>query len=95
MLTQVLGWLHQWACSRSFGLGSRVPWDPQYLIESLSDSTIYMAYYTLAHLLQQGDIYGRTREPYPHFFLMFACYSCNMPISIPVSSCWNLILVLC
>jgi leucyl-tRNA synthetase len=37
-----LGWLRQWACSRSFGLGTRVPWDPQFLIESLSDSTIYM-----------------------------------------------------
>ena len=34
-----------------------MPFDPQYLIESLSDSTIYMAYYTIAHLLQ-GNIYG-------------------------------------
>lgn len=24
-----LGWLNQWACSRSFGLGTRLPWDPQ------------------------------------------------------------------
>jgi leucyl-tRNA synthetase len=46
------GWLQQWACSRSFGLGSRLPWDEQYLIESLSDSTIYMAYYTVAHVIQ-------------------------------------------
>lgn len=46
------GWLKWWACSRSFGLGTRMPWDEQYLIESLSDSTIYMAYYTVAHLLQ-------------------------------------------
>ncbi|GIL94940.1 hypothetical protein Vretimale_1053 [Volvox reticuliferus] len=53
-----LGWLQQWACSRSFGLGTRLPWDPQYLIESLSDSTIYMAYYTVAHILQKGDMYG-------------------------------------
>ena len=41
-----IGWLKEWACSRSFGLGTRVPWDEQFLIESLSDSTIYMAYYT-------------------------------------------------
>lgn len=54
-----LGWLRQWACSRSFGLGTRLPWDPVFLIESLSDSTIYMAYYTVAHILQQGDMYGR------------------------------------
>ncbi|GLT73338.1 hypothetical protein SLA2020_452060 [Shorea laevis] len=53
-----LGWLNQWACSRSFGLGTRIPWDEQYLVESLSDSTLYMAYYTIAHLLQNGDIYG-------------------------------------
>jgi leucyl-tRNA synthetase len=49
--TSTLGWLHEWACSRSFGLGSRLPWDKEWLIESLSDSTIYMAYYTVAHLL--------------------------------------------
>ena len=27
------------------GTLGRLPWDPVYLIESLSDSTIYMAYY--------------------------------------------------
>ena len=41
----------------------RLPWDPQYLIESLSDSTIYMAYYSIAHVLQRGDIYGQTPGP--------------------------------
>ncbi|KAJ3041618.1 cytosolic leucyl tRNA synthetase [Rhizophlyctis rosea] len=55
---KTLDWLKQWACSRSFGLGSRLPWDPQYLIESLSDSTIYMAYYTVAHLLHGGNLDG-------------------------------------
>ena len=53
-----LGWLHEWACSRSYGLGSRLPWDEKWLIESLSDSTIYMAYYTIAHLLQAGSLDG-------------------------------------
>ena len=43
--------------------GTRLPWDPQYLIESLSDSTIYMAFYTVAHLLQGGDIYGAAGAP--------------------------------
>lgn len=55
----VIGWLHEWSCSRTYGLGSRLPWDEQYLVESLSDSTIYMAYYTIAHMLQ-GDVYGKT-----------------------------------
>ncbi|KAL6847489.1 hypothetical protein ACP4OV_022515 [Aristida adscensionis] len=54
-----LGWLNQWACSRSFGLGTRIPWDEQFLVESLSDSTLYMAYYTVAHLLQNGNLYGK------------------------------------
>ena len=53
-----LDWMQQWACSRSFGLGSRLPWDPQFLIESLSDSTIYPAYYTVAHILHEGSLNG-------------------------------------
>lgn len=47
----VLAWLNKWACARTYGLGSKIPWDPQFLVESLSDSTIYMAYYTVAHYL--------------------------------------------
>jgi hypothetical protein len=37
-----VAWLSTWACSRWFGLGTKLPWDPQFVIESLSDSTIYM-----------------------------------------------------
>jgi len=48
----VLDWLNQWACARTYGLGSKLPWDPTFLVESLSDSTIYMAYYTVANQLQ-------------------------------------------
>ncbi len=50
-----LGWLKEWACTRQFGLGTKLPWDEQWVIESLSDSTIYMAYYTIAHILQGVD----------------------------------------
>lgn len=49
---KAVGWLEEWGVSRKFGMGSKLPCDPQYLIESLSDSTIYMAYYTISHLLQ-------------------------------------------
>ena len=45
-------WLKEWACTRQFGLGTYLPWDPEWVIESLSDSTIYMAYYTIAKYLQ-------------------------------------------
>jgi leucyl-tRNA synthetase len=50
--------LHEWACSRSFGLGTKIPWDERFLVESLSDSTIYMAYYTVAHFLHGGSLNG-------------------------------------
>lgn len=50
-----VGWLQEWACTRQFGLGTFLPWDTQWVIESLSDSTIYMAYYTIAHFLQGED----------------------------------------
>ena len=53
-----VSWLKEWACSRSYGLGTRLPWDEQFLIESLSDSTIYMAYYAIAHILQEGELAG-------------------------------------
>ncbi len=52
----VIDWLNDWACSREFGLGTRIPWDKKWLIESLSDSTIYMAYYTIAHMIQSEKI---------------------------------------
>ena len=61
--THAVGWLGEWACSRSFGLGTRMPWDEKFLIESLSDSTIYMAYYLVAHHLQGGVLDGRTTGP--------------------------------
>ncbi|CAO3660097.1 unnamed protein product [Rhizopus stolonifer] len=59
---QVLDWLNKWACARSFGLGTKLPWDEQFLVESLSDSTIYMAYYTVAHFLHK-DLRGSTIGP--------------------------------
>ncbi|KAH1496911.1 hypothetical protein LV164_001601 [Aspergillus fumigatus] len=57
-----LTWLNRWACARTYGLGSKLPWDPKFLVESLSDSTVYMAYYTVAHYLH-GDRYGNTPGP--------------------------------
>ncbi|EFA02651.1 Leucine--tRNA ligase, cytoplasmic-like Protein [Tribolium castaneum] len=53
-----LDWLREHACSRTYGLGSKLPWDEQWLIESLSDSTIYNAYYSVAHLLQGNSFRG-------------------------------------
>lgn len=61
---RTLEWLMEHACSRTYGLGTRLPWDEQWLIESLSDSTIYMAYYTVAHFLQGGTLTGDQGNAY-------------------------------
>jgi len=61
-LIHTLGWLKEWACSREYGLGTKLPWDEQYVIESLSDSTIYNAFYTIAHILTKGVLNGKENE---------------------------------
>jgi len=52
----VIDWLHEKACARKSGMGTRLPWDPDWIIESLSDSTIYMAYYTIVKYIKEFDI---------------------------------------
>jgi len=52
----VIDWLHEKACARKTGLGTRLPWDPEWIIESLSDSVIYMAYYTIVRSLREHNI---------------------------------------
>ncbi|MCP8319209.1 MAG: class I tRNA ligase family protein, partial [Candidatus Methylarchaceae archaeon HK01B] len=49
-------WLRQKACARKSGLGTRLPWDKEWIIESLSDSVIYMAYYTISKYISLYDI---------------------------------------
>jgi leucyl-tRNA synthetase len=51
-----IGWLREKACARKSGLGTKLPWDKDWIIESLSDSVIYMAYYTIARLLKNQAI---------------------------------------
>lgn len=52
---KAINWLKEWACSREFGLGTKLPWEQKWVIDSLSDSTIYMAYYTIAHHLHGSE----------------------------------------
>ena len=51
-----IDWLNDWPCTHHQGLGTKLPWDDHWVIESLSDSTVYMAYYTIAHALQGGAL---------------------------------------
>jgi leucyl-tRNA synthetase (EC 6.1.1.4) len=47
-------WLKDKACARKKGLGTKLPFDPNWLIESLGDSTIYMSYYITNKFFAQG-----------------------------------------
>ncbi|MGC9134071.1 MAG: leucine--tRNA ligase [Caldisphaera sp.] len=49
---RLIDWLSDWAFTHMNELGTPLPWDNTWVIESLSDSTIYMAYYTIAHYIQ-------------------------------------------
>ncbi|MBC7086398.1 MAG: leucine--tRNA ligase [Methanomethylovorans sp.] len=47
-------WLKDKACARKKGLGTHLPFDNQWLIESLGDSTIYMTYYITNKFFARG-----------------------------------------
>ncbi len=64
----VIGWLHEWPCTRKTGMGTPTPWDPNWIIESLSDSTIYMAYYTISHILKTSDPNHLSDEVFDYIF---------------------------
>ncbi|MBI2084984.1 MAG: leucine--tRNA ligase [Candidatus Aenigmarchaeota archaeon] len=51
-----ISWLHEWACARHRGLGTKLPYDEKWIIESLSDSTVYMAFYTIADEIKRSKI---------------------------------------
>jgi leucyl-tRNA synthetase len=52
---RVIEWLGEWPCVRNFGLGTPLPQDKRFMIEPLSDSTIYMAFYLIAHMIKRYD----------------------------------------
>ncbi|MEK0327336.1 MAG: leucine--tRNA ligase [Nitrosopumilus sp.] len=52
----VIGWLRERACARQHGLGTKLPWDKEWIVESLSDSVIYMAYYIIAKFVNAGTL---------------------------------------
>lgn len=64
-----IGWLKQKACTRSAGLGTRFPFDETKMIEALSDSTIYMAFYTVAHIAMKMKPEELTEELFDFVFL--------------------------
>jgi leucyl-tRNA synthetase len=67
----VIEWLRDWACVRRTGLGTPLPWSPDWIVETLSDSTIYPAFYTInKHIkLLNIDSNHLTEELFDYLFL--------------------------
>ena len=53
---KTIDWLKLRAAARTRGLGTRLPWSKEWIIESLSDSTIYMAFYTVIHHIRNAGL---------------------------------------
>ncbi|MEM0480810.1 MAG: leucine--tRNA ligase [Candidatus Aenigmatarchaeota archaeon] len=66
---RVIDWLRDWAFTHKDILGTPLPWEKEWLIESLSDSTIYMAFYTIAHLIRKIEPEKLTKEFFDFIFL--------------------------
>ncbi len=54
--TEVIDWLQDKACARKSGMGTKLPWDPEWIVETLSDSTVYMSYYTVSKFVNSKEI---------------------------------------
>ncbi|NHX37090.1 MULTISPECIES: leucine--tRNA ligase [Halolamina] len=61
-------WLNEWPCIRNYGLGTRLPWDEDFVIEPLSDSTLYMSYYTVAPHIQDVPVEDLDHEFFDAMF---------------------------
>jgi leucyl-tRNA synthetase len=66
----VIDWLKEWACARTTGFGTPLPWGKGWIIETLSDSTIYMAFYTINKYIKRNSIRPEalTKEVFGHIF---------------------------
>lgn len=53
LFEDTFSWLDKRPCARKRGLGTQLPFDKHWMIESLSDSTIYMTLYTISHLIKK------------------------------------------
>ena len=59
----VIDWLREWACARTTGFGTPLPWGKGWIIETLSDSTVYMAFYTVNKHIKQNGIKPEALAP--------------------------------
>jgi leucyl-tRNA synthetase len=59
----VIDWLREWACARTTGFGTPLPWGKGWIIETLSDSTVYMAFYTINNQIKKNNVKPEALTP--------------------------------
>jgi leucyl-tRNA synthetase len=66
----IIDWLREWPCARKSGLGTPLPWSPGWIVETLTDSTVYMAFYTINKHITQHNIEAEqlTGEVFDYLF---------------------------
>jgi leucyl-tRNA synthetase len=67
----VIDWLREWACARTTGFGTPLPWGKGWIIETLSDSTVYMAFYTINKHIKQNNIKPESLTPEVFDFIFY------------------------
>jgi leucyl-tRNA synthetase len=67
----IFAWLDKRPAARRRGLGTQLPFANEWIIESLSDSTIYMAFYTVIKKIREHKLKPEqlTEEFFDHVFL--------------------------
>jgi len=66
LFLETFDWLDKRPAARRRGLGTPLPFDKDWIIESLSDSTIYMTFYTIKNLINKYGI--KPEQMIPEFF---------------------------
>ncbi len=62
----LIEWIDLRAAERAQGLGTKFPFSDGHIIESLSDSTIYMCFYTFVHIIRSAKL--KPEQLKPEFF---------------------------
>ena len=70
----VTDWLKERACARKSGLGTALPWDHDWIIESLSDSVIYMVYYVLSKFINDNSLNSENIENIDNSFFDYIIF---------------------
>ncbi len=67
----VIDWLKEWACARTTGFGTPLPWGKGWIIETLSDSTVYMAFYTINKHIKQNNVLPESLTPEVFDYILY------------------------